>query len=361
MHEGICLGASRFESAPYEESILAKLPPPPPATSVSISSDFGTYLKRAVGWANIPQATIKCSPYRQSVSECFAQYGDLLTARFLFRVGAATKPLVIVLHGHVSTANKVMGFEPADYMRAVGRVLSERGYSVAALDLTSNANTSSELNGQLVLHGFQIYGLWSRFVCDVAGYFSGRKIVVYGLSNGGLVADHVSILCDLPDIDAVFVDDTLTDWRALATRHPSIHAVQNYALHYLAPLHYDASYLNFIVASRYRKIYTRDEAFLPPSFPNSCILPRASNDFVLWAPLRVRHHVAQLELLEEFLSTGHIRESKVISRDCIRDALVARTTTSVEAIPSANSAGPKTPIHPAASETVDEAHRGIAR
>src|SRR5690606_10932158 len=58
MHEGICLGASRFESAPHEELILAKLPPPPPASRVSISSDFTPYLEQAVGWANIPPATI---------------------------------------------------------------------------------------------------------------------------------------------------------------------------------------------------------------------------------------------------------------------------------------------------------------
>src|SRR3546814_15538677 len=73
--------------------------------------------------------------------------------------------------------------------------------------------SSDVCSADLVLHGIQLYGLWSRFACDVAKAFPDRKAVVYGLSNGGVIADHVSVLCHASNISLVFVDDILSDWR----------------------------------------------------------------------------------------------------------------------------------------------------
>src|SRR3546814_5458174 len=104
--------------------------------------------------------------------------------------------------------------------------------------------SSDVCSADLVLHGIHLYGRWSRFACDVAKAFPDRKAVVYGLSNGGVIADHVSVLCHASNISLVFVDDILSDWREAFTAHPTIHARQNYALHYFAPLHYETSYLD---------------------------------------------------------------------------------------------------------------------
>jgi|GEM_PF-3944036 len=316
---GICLGASSSEKAPYEDTILEQLPPPRQPQGAADISDFSAYLGKAVGWERIPSPEIACSPLdgHPETSECFASYGHLLKARFLFREGEEAKPLVIVLHGHVSAADKVMGLDNEDYMRAVGKVLAEEGFSVAAPDLTHSATTSSRLNGQLMLHGIQIYGLWSKLACDIAGHFEDRKVAVYGLSNGGVIADHVSVLCDSANISSVFVDDILMDWRSGLYRHPTIHAVQNYALYYLSPLRYESSYLDFMVNSHVRKIYTRNWGSLPAGFPKTCLKQPGPGWKELLAPLVIDYHVSQIELLTEFLDTGTIGGAKEIDLACV--------------------------------------------
>lgn len=325
MLDGVCLGGSSVITTPHEVTIRRNLPSPAPATVVSTIDDFGGYLRRAVGWENIPGSTIECAPYTGAVQECFARFGELLDAQFLFQDGDTARPLVIILHGHVGAADKVMGLQPADYMREMGQVFGGEGYAVAALDLTHGAEASARLNGQLVLHGIQLYGLWSRFACDVARNFEDRDVVVYGLSNGGVIADHLSVLCDAKNISLVFVDDILTDWRSAFYKHPTIHAQQNYGLHYFAPLHHDTSYLHFVVESRFRKVYTRNEAALPDSLPRNCLLDGPSEKWqTLVSSLVIDHHVAQIELLREVLETGRLRQAQILDLECAEDALEPR-------------------------------------
>lgn len=124
---------------------------------------------------------------------------------------------------------------------------------------------------------------------------------------------------------ARFVDDILTDWRARLNGHPTIHASQNYILHYLAPLHYRSSYLDFIARSRYRKIYTRNVGALPDTFPTDCLRDgRPEGWHVLLSSLAVDHHVAQVELLRELLATGELSVARTIDLACINGRLSAR-------------------------------------
>lgn len=58
MVDGVCPGGSSVVTAPYEVTIRRNLPSPAPATVVSTIDDFGGYLRRAVGWENIPGSTI---------------------------------------------------------------------------------------------------------------------------------------------------------------------------------------------------------------------------------------------------------------------------------------------------------------
>lgn len=132
------------------------------------------------------------------------------------------RDLIFVVHGHGSSSYKVMGLDNPDYMQEAGKVWFEDGFDILALDATSLTAASDYLNSQLILYGVQIYGLWSRSVCDIVSGLGLKDkyshIYLYGLSNGGIIADFASVLCP-EQFDKVVIGDIIEDWSAAAKKH----------------------------------------------------------------------------------------------------------------------------------------------
>ena len=275
--------------------------------------EFKNYLKRSVGWNNIPTSKIHCTD--QNISECFVKYETMFKLRYLFTKGEENLPLVIILHGHQSSANKVLGNENEDYMRKIGVQLMKANYSVVAPDLTSDAYLSSELNSQLNLYGIQLFGLWSRFICDISQHYSEKEIIIYGLSNGGIIADHVSILCDSNNIKHIFVDDIMTDTYDQFKNHKSIYKKQNYWLFYFSAFHFESNYLDFILSSSYNKTYIQTN--LPQSFPEKCLT--INENKVSRIKQIIPFHVVQSEILTSFLENGYNENYIFFDKNCIEN------------------------------------------
>ena len=280
-------------------------------------------LKAAIGFDNLlPSAAAQVET--RDIGAIPYLDGTLTTKRLLYstpplelqyRIAkhtARSDTVVIALHGHASSSGKVFGLGAPDCMRAIGQTLFQRGYDVAGIDLTTDPNRSAYLNGQLRLYGNQIYGLWVRSVCNLLNserLSDYSRVVLYGLSNGGLIAEHAAALCD--GFDLTIVDDIATDWLRLFKKHPTIHATQNYGLFYLTPIWSYFGESDFVSASQDRIVYTRTrekwgELLTGVEWRRVNQLHRgydreAKANFVF---KREPHHIAEIDLVADLLSGG---------------------------------------------------------
>jgi len=143
-------------------------------------------------------------------------------------------------------------------MRAVGAHWFDDGYDVVAFQLTTAVENGVKMNAALLPQGIQLYGFWSRVVCDGMASLRLRetytKVHLYGFSNGGLIADHVSVLCT--PVTTVIVDDIVSDWLQIAADRP-LYNSSSYFLYYLGPLLSQGRPADWVMSSRSPKWYSR--------------------------------------------------------------------------------------------------------
>jgi len=313
--DGYCPTSSKFKFQPYENNVINQLDTNEPEFSLQPVKRFEELLKEALGWDTFQLlqkddaekiTTEKTEKYEDGVLEKhFINYSfPRLTLRYYHAIRSA-KELVVVLHGHNSSALKVMGIDYEDYMRQAGKEWFKSGYDVIAFDLTTNSEKSAYINSQLSLYGGQIYGLWSRVVCDTMQNPKIRerytKVFLHGLSNGGVIADYVSVLCGQL-FDKIIVDEALADWRKEAWRNPSLWGPQNYAIYYLAPLLRNSSFIDLIVNSKSQKYYTMRSRWLEPLALKLRDVLRiqkgiAHDKKVNFVDKKLDHHVTELEVI----------------------------------------------------------------
>jgi hypothetical protein len=172
--------------------------------------------------------------------------------------------LVVLLHGHNTTARGALGLTGDDYMRGIGRDFFEWGADVLAFELSNDGVVSGYMNARLSLFGGQLYGLWVTAVCGgthaIKAHGKYQEVVLYGMSNGGFIADVASVLCS--EFDRIIVDDILTDLPAHAAANTNqLFQHQQYGIYFLTPFLSTLDYLDFLRHSQADKVYTRTKAY----------------------------------------------------------------------------------------------------
>lgn len=320
MVNGFCPSSSKWRFEPYENALADQIDANVPDFSLKPVKGFVHLLKEAVGWHSFEllqqegtqgeSASGRIVKFEDGVIETkFIRYSfPKITLRF-YHAKQSAENLIIVLHGHNSSALKVMGLDYPDYMRQAGKEWFRAGYDIIAFDLTTDEQRSAYINSQLLLYGGQIFGLWSRAVCDTMQISKMaqkyKKIFLYGLSNGGVIADYISVLCGQL-FDKIIVDEALEDWRTTAWKHKSIWCPQNYAIFYLAPLHARSSYIDFVVNSKTQKYYILRRGSIEFLFmQNRKVLNLhrgvAHEKVINIVEKQLNHHVAELDIVMKIL------------------------------------------------------------
>jgi len=276
-------GSTQASFPNYENRIVDQLNSysdfPPYHTKFKTKEDFQDFIKAALGWNNLqPISDDNATPIVKdeqwkayscgNISENEIIYSHPpISVQFLYArqdKDTTDRSVVIVLHGHHSSAFKVMGLDNPDFMQTVGKTLFNKGFDVIAFNTTSNMELSGYLNGQLSLYGIQIYGLWARAVTDLIRILEFknkyRNIYLYGFSNGGLISQFISVLNE--DFDKIINGDILLSWRQSAKKHPSLHKQQNYGIFFLRPLWFKSSYKDIIRYSSPSTYFTRSEKYI---------------------------------------------------------------------------------------------------
>ena len=262
----------------YENTIVEQLDSYSvfPPSKFTTEEGFQAFVKASLGWNNLHPAPLEngfptiSTGQKEEYATGNISENEIVYSRPPIRVHflyarheekTSERSVIIVLHGHGSSSHKVMGIDNPDYMQTIGKSLFAKGFDVIALETTSDMEVSGYINGQLSLLGIQIYGLWARAVVDLVSALELRdkykKVHLYGLSNGGVIANFVSVLSR--DFDKIIVGDVLTSWKHLARRHPSFHRLQNYGLYFLRPLWFESNLGDFIEFSSPSTYFTRSE------------------------------------------------------------------------------------------------------
>jgi hypothetical protein len=238
--------------------------------------------------------------------------------------------LVVLLHGHNTTARGALGLAGEDYMRGIGRDFFNWGADVLAFELSDDGVVSGYINARLSLFGGQLYGLWVASVCDgtqaIAAPGNYREVVLYGMSNGGFIADLASVLCD--EFDRIIVDDILTDLPAHAAANTNqLFQHQQYGIYFLTPFLSTLNFLDFLRHSRADKVYTRTKAYFEENLKEAILVGFSEE------PLSEK-------------STLHIvfkRETKHSPERALLEAILKDETTSLDGVSLFNKGSATTP------------------
>lgn len=262
--------------AGFEDELADQLNAPGSITLRPASAaDFPERLARAIGLSAFELAAASDGPVRQGEG-AFVGGGQLTpldvvfsrpaihTRAWLWRHPEGASRLVVLLHGHNTTALRALGLADDDYMLGIGGDFFGWGADVLAYELSSDGVVSGYINARLNLAGGQLYGLWVTAVCGGSRAIAERggydEVVLYGMSNGGFVADMVSVLCD--GFDRVIVDDILTDLPVHAEANTNkLFQHQQYSIYFLTPFLATLDYRDFLRYGRADKVYTRTKEF----------------------------------------------------------------------------------------------------
>lgn len=258
-----CPCGIRGEEPIYEVSLWRQFEALDPGFSFEVNPAFPSLLRESVGFDNIlPRETEGGADVVQVSESPFGADGTLRDLRFNYKHPklslrgllatheAQADQLVIVLHGIAGNEEAVMGVREEDYLRMVGRKLFDLGYDVLAPSVTSNPVAAGAMNISLGLLGTQMYGVWSRLMCDAASHLRRengyKRVVLYGLSNGGIITKHATALC--AQFDLSVIDDMRVDFRESAWNHKE--QVESpkwpYVLHYRRPLLAESSVVDWL-------------------------------------------------------------------------------------------------------------------
>lgn len=279
-----CPCGVRGQEQIYEVSLWKQFLDLDPEFKYRINPAFPALLREAVGYDNIlPRHDNGGAKIDQIATSAFDGDGALKDLRLSYTYPAlslrallathskTSKELVIVLHGIASSEDAVMGLREEDYMGSVGRTLFNQGYDVMAPSVTSNTVAAGAMNMSLQLLGSQIYGLWSRLVCDAAQFFRQKngyeRIVLYGLSNGGIITKHATALCnqfDLSIVDDVGLNEREGAWNSTAKVENS---KWSFLVQYRRPLLAESSVVDWLHFAKNKFIYIGRKNILRKRLP----------------------------------------------------------------------------------------------
>ena len=320
---GICPCGSGSNFPRNELNIFNELLTDGPVKDYKPKAEYPTYLRSALGLDNLHPTEVEGNggaavriidekPYRGgSIFHLKMGFSKpKVTTEALFAKHKKTPDtIVLVLHGHVSNMRKVLGLDVPDYMRTVGTHLFDRGADVIAFNLTQKNSGSGKLNRLLQTYGTHIIGLWARSVCDVANTLNLRnkykKVAVYGLSNGGIIADFISVVCK--PFDIVVVGDIFTDWRkSVWNKAISPNSGQEYTFYFNRPLFFESSYVDLISSTNSKKIYTGREKYFS-RFPFSSArsltkIPLSKNNQINFVFKNHKEHIVELKILDDIIA-----------------------------------------------------------
>ncbi len=110
---------------------------------------------------------------------------------------------VVALHGHDSSAERLIGLEAEDYTRQMALRLACKGFIVIAPGVTSEAGLNNAISGYAHLYEPQtLYGIMVEFVqscLDVMeARYPGHQMGLSGISNGALLSLMTAAIDDRP-------------------------------------------------------------------------------------------------------------------------------------------------------------------
>ena len=114
---------------------------------------------------------------------------------------------VVALHGHASSAEKLVGLGREDYGRRLALRLAKRGFTVIAPNVASSTPIGNAISAHAALYGYTMYGIMTQFVQSCIDVLSSRdgvnEVGVYGISNGGLISLFASAIDERIDFAVV--------------------------------------------------------------------------------------------------------------------------------------------------------------
>lgn len=305
----------------FEDELAAQLADQTPVSSIAEGpSSFPDSLTRAIGMAafelsNAPEGAVHTTETGRVEGGELARLQihfdrpKIHTQAWLWHHPQRARQLVVLLHGHNTTARGALGLEGEDYMRGVGRDFFDWGADVLAFDLSSDGVVSGYINARLSLFGGQIYGLWTAAVCAgtraTAAQGGYEEVVLYGLSNGGFVADIASVLCD--GFDRVIVDDILADLPVhVAANTNMLFQHQQYSIYFLSPFLATLDFRDFLRHSQADKVYTRTRAHFEEHLEQSLLQAFVPSPLAASSALRIifkreNEHAPEKALLQAIL------------------------------------------------------------
>ncbi|MFC1976634.1 dienelactone hydrolase family protein, partial [Chloroflexota bacterium] len=109
---------------------------------------------------------------------------------------------VVAIHGHGSSAEKMVGFGQEDYTRRMALRLARQGFWVIVPNVTSDEDLNNTASTQAALYGYTLNGIMVEFIqstLDVAQDRGYQKIGLMGISNGAFLSLLTAGLDDRPD------------------------------------------------------------------------------------------------------------------------------------------------------------------
>lgn len=104
-----------------------------------------------------------------------------------------SKFAVITLHGHESSAEKLVGIGPEDYGRRMALRFSEQGFYVIVPSITSKREINNIISAHAHIYGYSLLGISSQFILSAQNFLQSRysnlkHFGISGISNGGLLS-----------------------------------------------------------------------------------------------------------------------------------------------------------------------------
>jgi len=267
-----CEGGGQHGVEPYERNIDNQIKAVDVQFDYTPNPDFPRLVHAALGY-DTPQPRVFGDGWPVEVLHVrrYRDSGDLEDLRIVFdspplelRALAGLrdrKPdtLFVVMHGLWSSENHVMGLDYPDYMDRIGERMFEAGVDVLAMNLTTNPEKGAFANLSLHMLGTTLQGLQSRATCEAIRWLRGRRdydrVVVYGISNGGWITDHMSVLCDQADLyisDEQTILKKSTIWKneryATGIKYPIF-------IQYLEPLFARSSVVDYLLNAKAPRVH----------------------------------------------------------------------------------------------------------
>lgn len=137
---------------------------------------------------------------------------------------------VVAIHGHYSSAEKLVGLGKEDYGRRLAIHLAQKGFTVIVPNVTSAPEINEAISANAFIYGYTLHGLMTQFVLSSAEYLRTHcqvgQVGVYGISNGGFLA-LISAAVD-PRLSFVVVSGMLSPIYERFLRNPNAEPLRYY-------------------------------------------------------------------------------------------------------------------------------------